>query len=52
MAWVRKRIKESETLIDTFEKDEFGTDEHVHAGIGVYYFEESPRTRGRFQLAI
>jgi hypothetical protein len=49
--WVRERVKESEGLIEKYEKDPFARDDHVHAGIGIYYFEEGPGARNQFQYA-
>ena len=50
--WVREKVSESEGVIDPFEKDPFSTTEHIHAGCGFYYFEDTPRQRNQFQYAI
>jgi len=49
--WVRSRITESESVMETFEIDPFDQDDHIHAGIGFYYFEEDPGMRNQFQFA-
>jgi len=51
LSWVREKISESENVIEPFEKDHFDTEEHIHAGCGFYYFEETPRLRRQFEYA-